>query len=64
MLKQNKFTVLCEKSKMVSSASTKMKNITVFPTQYRFPIKLIYCSAFGSTSRSCCLSKSIAIILC
>ena len=52
----NTFTVPCEKSKTVSFASSIMKNV-VFPGQSRFPVKLICCIAFGSTSSSYCLLK-------
>ena len=42
-----------------------MKKIVVFafPSQARFPLKLIRCIGFGSESRVRCLLKSIAIIL-
>ena len=79
MLKQNKtmeyaltksyddihkiLTVRCEKSKMVSFASPIMKNIVAFSSRSRFPVKLICCIAFGSTSSAYYLLKSIAIIL-
>ena len=60
----NILTVPCEKSKMVSFSSSKMKTIIVlsftFSPQFRFPVKLIYCIAFGSASISCCVLKSIA----
>ena len=59
----NTFTVPCEKSKMVSFASSIMKNIVAPAAQSRFPVKLICCIAFGSASSACCLLKSIAIIL-
>ena len=61
----NTSTVPSEKSKLVSFASSILKNIVVFafPSQARFPVKLIYWTAFGSTSSACCLLKSIAIIL-
>ena len=58
----NTFTVPCEKSKMISFASSIMKNIVV-PARSKSPVKLIYSIAFGSTSCDCCLFKSIAIIL-
>ena len=68
ILKQNKHnyntcTVSYEKSKMVSFASSIIKDIVVFPAQSRFPVKLICCIAFGSASSAYCLLKSIAIIL-
>ena len=59
----NTLTVPCEKSKMVSFASSIMKNIFVFPSQFRFAVKWICCLAFGSAPSACCLLKSIAIIL-
>ena len=34
-----------------------MKNIAVCPGQFRFPVKLICCTAFGSASTACCLLK-------
>ena len=60
---RNTFTVPCEKSKMVSFASSIMENIVVFPSPSRFAVKLIYYTAFGSASSVCCLLKCIAIIL-
>ena len=45
----NTFTIPCEISKMVSSASSIMKNIVVFLSRLRFTVKLICCIAFGST---------------
>ena len=48
---------------MVTFASSIMKNIVVYSGQSRFPVKLICCIAFGSTSNACCLLKSIAINL-
>ena len=58
-------TVPREESKMVSFASSIMKNIVVFAFGFRarFLAKLIYCTVFGSASSACCLLKSIAIIL-
>ena len=44
----NTCTVSYEKSKMVSFASSIMKDIVVFPAQSRFTVKLICCIAFGS----------------
>ena len=54
-------TVPFEKSKTLSFSSSIMKNIDV--PFFIFPVKLIYCIAFGSASRCCCLLKSIAISL-
>ena len=56
----NTFTVPCENSKMVSFASSIMKNIAVFLAQSRFPVKVICCMAFPSASSICCLLKYIA----
>ena len=53
--------VPCEKPKMVSFASSEMKNI-VFIFRSRFPVKLVCCIVFGSTSSACCLLKSIVAI--
>ena len=54
-----------EKSKMISFASSIMKNIFVFLSLSgaRFPEKLICYFAFRSASSSCCFVKSIAIML-
>ena len=59
----NTLTFPCEKSKMVSFNSSIMKNIVVFSSQSRFPVKLICSIAFQSASSACCLLKSIAINL-
>ena len=59
----NTFTVPFDKSKTVSFASSIIKNIVACPPQSIFPVKLICCIAFRSTSSSCCLLVSIAIIL-
>ena len=57
----NTLTVPCEKSEMVSFASSVTKNIVVFAfrSQARFPVKLIFCIAFRSASIACCLIKPI-----
>ena len=49
----------CEKSKMVSITSSRMIIIVVFPTQSRFPGKLICSIVFGSGASY--LLKSTAI---
>ena len=59
----NTFTVLCEKSKMVSFTFPIMKNINLLLLPFRFSVKLICCIAFGSASSACCLRKSIAIFM-
>ena len=59
----NTVTVHCEKSKMVSFASSIMKNITLLFARSRFLVKLIYSITSGSASSACHLLKSIAIIL-
>ena len=59
----NTFTVPCEKSKIVSFASSIIKNIAMFPSRSRFVVKLICCIAFGSVSIAYSLLKSMAIIL-
>ena len=56
-------TVPCEKSKTVSFAYSKMKNIVVFPSRSKYLVTLISCLVFGSASSACCLVKSIAISL-
>ena len=45
---QNTLTVPCKKSKIVSFASLIMRNIAAPSAQFRFPVKGIYCNAFGS----------------
>ena len=57
----NTFTVSCKKSKMVSFASSVMKNVFGFLPQSRFAVKLICCTAFSSPSGVYCLLKSITI---
>ena len=47
-------TIPCEKSKIVSFASSEMKNIVVFSSQSRFPGKIVYCIAFELASSACC----------
>ena len=59
----NSFTVPCKKFKIVSFASSIMKNITLLLLPLRFPVKLICCIVFGSASSGYCLLKSIAFIL-
>ena len=59
----NILTILSEKYKMVSFASSTIKKIFVFLSRSTFAVKLICCIAFGSPSSSFCLLKSIAIIL-
>ena len=55
--------VLSEKSKIISFASSIVKNVSVFPSRSIFPVTLICYTAFGSPSSTCCLGKSIAISL-
>ena len=57
----NTITIPCEKSKIVSIAFLVMKSIVA--TWSRFPVKLIYCIAFGSVLSGSCLVNSIAILL-
>ena len=57
------FTVPCEKPKMVSFASSIMKNIIAPSTRSRFPVELICCIAVGTASGARYLLKSITIIL-
>ena len=59
----NTFTVPCRKSKMVSFASSILKNIVAFPCRSKFAVILLYSIAFGSESSACFLLKSIVIIL-
>ena len=59
----NTFIVPCERSKMVSFASSIIKSIVVFPYWSGFAANLICCIAFGSASSACYSLKSIAIIL-
>ena len=54
---QHKFTilsqlVLCEKSKIVSFASSIMSRFFLFPSRSRFPVKLMCYIAFGPASRA------------
>ena len=63
ILVYNMFRVLCEKPRIVSFASSIMKNVILSPGQSRFAVKVICCIISGATSRACCLLKSIAIIL-
>ena len=55
--------VPCEKFKMVSFTSPKMKSIAVFNGRSRFQIKFVFRIAFESASSACCLIKYIAINL-
>ena len=63
----NTLIVLREKSKIVSIASSVIKNVTVLSftssTRFRFPVELICCLAFGSKSGACYLLISVAISL-
>ena len=61
----NTLTVSCEKSKVVSFASSTMENTAVFTfgLRCRFSVRLICYVAFGSASRTCCLLEPIAMIL-
>ena len=67
----NTLTVPCEKSWIVSFDFSIMKSIAVSTFiswlsaffRLRFPVKLIYCIAFGSSRSAGCLLKSVAIIL-
>ena len=58
----NTFMAPCEKSKIISFASSGMKKIVVFLAQSKFQVKLVCLIALGSSSRAYCLLKSIAII--
>ena len=61
-LKQNKApAVYFEKSKAVSFAPSIMKSICALQAWSRFPVKLIYCIAFGSACSFCSSIKSAAI---
>ena len=50
----NTFTFPCQKFKTDYFDSSIMENVIVFPAQSRFPVKLICCIGFGSTSSACC----------
>ena len=52
-----------EKSKTASFTSSIMEKIRVSLFRPRFPVKLICCIAFGSTSSFCSLLKSFAVSL-
>ena len=60
---KNTLSVPFEKSKTVSFASSVIKNIVAPCALSRFPVKLNFRLAFGSSSVFCCLLKSIAINL-
>ena len=49
--------VPCEKFKMISFTSPKMKSIAVFNGRSRFQIKFVFRIAFESASSACCLIK-------
>ena len=55
----NTFTVVWEKSKIVSFASSITKGINLLSLPPTFPVKLIYCVAFGSALSAYCSLKSI-----
>ena len=57
------FTVLCEKSKIVSFDSSIMKNVAC-PVRSRSPVELIGCIDLGPVLSVCDLLKSIAIYYC
>ena len=57
----NTFSVPCEKSKIISFASSVLKNIVVFSFWSKFSVKLISWTAFWSVSSALCLLISIAI---
>ena len=62
--KQNKTPlVYFGKSKAVSFAPSIMKSICALQAWSRFPVKLIYCIAFGSACSFCSSLKSVAINL-
>ena len=71
IFKWNKITIVLqflvksknEKCKMVFYASSRMKNIVIFRAWSRFPVKLTCYVTFGSVSSSCCIPKSIDIVL-
>ena len=41
-----------------------MKNIVGPSALSRYPVRLFFCTAFGSASSACCLLKSIPVSLC
>ena len=57
----NTFTVPCEKSKIVSFTSSRMKNTDVSSAQSAFPVKLICYIAFGSAWPAYCLLKVLQL---
>ena len=57
-LKQNTLTVSGDKFKIVSVAASIANNIVLFLSSSRFPVKLIYCIAFGSVSSAVYLNLS------
>ena len=58
----NTLTIPCEKIKIVSFNSSIMRNIVVFFSQSRFPVKVMCCITFGLEPSACRLLKFIAII--
>ena len=59
----NTFTVPCKKSKIICFAPSIMKSIVVFVSYPRFPVKLVYCIAFGSASSAHYLLKPTSVSL-
>ena len=57
------FKVPCEKPKTVSFASSMIKYIVVPISPSKFVVKIICWIYLGSASRTCCLIKSVTIIL-
>ena len=58
----NSVTVPCEKSKTVSFASSRIKNVLVFPALSNYAEILDCWIALGSASNASCLLKFTAII--
>ena len=56
-----KLSILVKKYKIVSFASSRMKNIVLFPAESKFLVKLIRCIAFGLTLGAYVLLKYVAI---
>ena len=59
----NTLKVPCQKSKMISFASSIIKNIVVCPVLSGFAVKLICSIALGSASSACYLLNSMGLIL-
>ena len=51
----------CEKSKVSFFTYSRMRIVVLFPTQSKFPLKLIFCIDFWSASSILCLIKKLLL---